>query len=116
MDTQNALPSHESPRTTHARLILQHALELAIRQLDSGCREVFVLKELKGLSSTRAAEVLGISVGEVRRRLRQAHSQLNVCMWQQFQPGSSVDRPIVGRPIAGLQSSDTESRQFSPAA
>ena len=55
-----------------AGLEIRTALEQAIAALDSGQREVLVLRDVEGLKATEVAEVLGIGVAAVKSRLHRA--------------------------------------------
>jgi RNA polymerase sigma-70 factor (ECF subfamily) len=67
-DQRVAAPSSSgSMLTTHGRRILQ-----AIDQLPDEVREVFDLLRIQGLTQSEAAEVLGVSVRTVQRRMTEA--------------------------------------------
>jgi RNA polymerase sigma-70 factor (ECF subfamily) len=51
-------------------------LETAVDALVDGCREVFVLREVEGLSTLEAAQVLGVSEDVVKTRLSRAKAAL----------------------------------------
>ena len=55
---------------------LHALLEWAIDQLPDGAREIFVLREVEGLSTTEAAECLGVSTDVVKTRLSRARAAL----------------------------------------
>ncbi len=55
---------------------LHALLEWAIDQLPDGAREIFVLREVEGLSTTEAAECLGVSTDVVKARLSRARAAL----------------------------------------
>jgi RNA polymerase sigma-70 factor (ECF subfamily) len=48
----------------------------ALTQLPEDAREVVVLRDVQGLSTKEAAELLGISEGAVKVRLHRAHARL----------------------------------------
>jgi RNA polymerase sigma-70 factor (ECF subfamily) len=48
----------------------------ALAQLPADAREVVVLRDVQGLSTKEAREVLGISEGAVKVRLHRAHARL----------------------------------------
>ena len=48
----------------------------ALAELSDDAREVVVLRDVEGLSTKQAAEVLGISEGAVKVRLHRAHARL----------------------------------------
>jgi len=51
-------------------------LEAAVDDLPDGSREVFMLREVEGLSTTEAAQVLGVSEDVVKTRLSRARATL----------------------------------------
>jgi RNA polymerase sigma-70 factor, ECF subfamily len=55
---------------------LRALLEWAIDELPDGAREVFVLREVEGLSTAEAAESLGVSEDAVKTRLSRAKAAL----------------------------------------
>jgi RNA polymerase sigma-70 factor (ECF subfamily) len=55
---------------------LRDLLEWAIDRLPAGMREVFVLREVEGLSTVEAAECLGVSEDVVKTRLSRARAML----------------------------------------
>ena len=48
----------------------------ALAELPEDAREVVVLRDVQGLSTKEAAEVLGVSEGAVKVRLHRAHARL----------------------------------------
>lgn len=55
---------------------LRHLLEAAVDRLPDGSREVFVLREVQGLTTTETAQVLGIADDAVKTRLSRAKRAL----------------------------------------
>jgi RNA polymerase sigma-70 factor (ECF subfamily) len=55
---------------------LRGVLEWAIDELPDGAREVFVLRDVEGLSTAEAAESLGVSEDVVKTRLSRARAAL----------------------------------------
>ena len=51
-------------------------IEAAVDELPDGCREVFVLREVQGLSTRETAESLGVSEEVVKTRLSRARAAL----------------------------------------
>jgi RNA polymerase sigma-70 factor (ECF subfamily) len=51
-------------------------LEAAVDDLPDGCREVFVLREIQGMSTSETAESLGVSGDVVKTRLSRAKAML----------------------------------------
>jgi RNA polymerase sigma-70 factor (ECF subfamily) len=59
---------------------LRALLECAIDGLPDGAREVFVLRDVEGLSTTEAAESLGVSEDVVKTRLSRARAALRCAL------------------------------------
>jgi RNA polymerase sigma-70 factor (ECF subfamily) len=70
---QSAGPDPE--RQAYARE-LAALLEVAVDGLPDGCREVFVLREMEGLSTAETAQVLGVSDDAVKTRLSRAKAAM----------------------------------------
>src|SRR5712691_4366542 len=68
----------ENPETRLLRMADAQALEDALRDLVPEYREVFLLREIEGLSYKEIAEVAGIPIGTVMSRLSRARAQLRV--------------------------------------
>ena len=62
-------------RLTFARE-LGALLEAAIADLPDGCREVFMLREIEGMSTSETAAVLGVNEDVVKTRLSRAKARL----------------------------------------
>ena len=78
-DAVTAIASRESPpdpeRQAFARE-LAGLLESAVDALPDGCREVFVLRQVQGLSTSETAQTLGVSDDVVKTRLSRARAAL----------------------------------------
>lgn len=57
---------------------LRHLVELAVDRLPDGAREVFVLREVQGLTTSETAQVLGIADDAVKTRLSRAKRTLRL--------------------------------------
>jgi len=70
--------SHSAPDPERQALTgeLRALLESAIDHLPDGAREVFVLREVEGLSTAETAESLGVSEDAVKTRLSRARTAL----------------------------------------
>lgn len=66
----------ESPERQAFTTELRELLEWAIDELPDGTREVFMLREVEGLSTAEAAECLGVSEDVVKTRLSRGRSVL----------------------------------------
>lgn len=78
-DTIAAVPPREAApdpeRQAFARE-LAGLLESAVDALPDGCREVFVLRQVQGLSTSETAQALGVSDDVVKTRLSRARAAL----------------------------------------
>jgi RNA polymerase sigma-70 factor (ECF subfamily) len=68
-------PAHSPERQAFAKE-LRGLLESAIDALPDGMREVFVLREVEGLSTSEVAECLGVSADVVKTRLSRGRAHL----------------------------------------
>lgn len=73
VDLPDSAPDPEA-RAELADLVARTAA--AITQLADDAREIVVLRDMQGLSTKQAAQVLGISEGAVKVRLHRAHVRL----------------------------------------
>ena len=71
-----AQPSSQDPERQAFTGELRTLLEWAIDRLPDGAREVFVLREVEGLSTAEVAESLGVSEDVVKTRLSRAKTTL----------------------------------------
>jgi RNA polymerase sigma-70 factor (ECF subfamily) len=71
-----AEPSHHDPERQAFSGELRALLEWAIDGLPDGAREVFVLREVEGLSTAEVADVLSVSEDVVKTRLSRAKAAL----------------------------------------
>jgi RNA polymerase sigma-70 factor (ECF subfamily) len=69
-------PPVENPERQAFSRELAALLEWAIDSLPNGMREVFVLREVEGLSTAEVAECLGVSEDVVKTRLSRGRAQL----------------------------------------
>ena len=60
-------PAHDGPEAVAALAQRRRALDEALTQLPARQRQVFLLRELQGLSTPETARVLGCSVGTVKQ-------------------------------------------------
>jgi RNA polymerase sigma-70 factor (ECF subfamily) len=70
------LNQSENPEQQALAHELRDLLEWAIDRIPGGMREVFVLREVEGLSTLEAAECLGVSEDVVKTRLSRARAML----------------------------------------
>ena len=61
---------------------LKQILEVAIDSLPDGAREVFVLRDVEGLSTSEAADSLGLSEDVIKTRLSRARAALRRALLQ----------------------------------
>jgi RNA polymerase sigma-70 factor (ECF subfamily) len=76
-------PAHSPERQALAKE-LRGLLESAIDALPDGMREVFVLREVEGLSTSEAAECLGVSEDVVKTRLSRGRAHLRRLLMQRI--------------------------------
>ena len=72
------VPSHSAPSPERQAFSgeLRELLEWAVDELPDGMREVFVLREVEGLSTAEVAECLGVSDDVVKARLSRGRAAL----------------------------------------
>jgi RNA polymerase sigma-70 factor (ECF subfamily) len=75
-DTFTADHPSENPEREAFTRELRHLLEWAIDRLPDGMREVFVLRDVEGLSTLEAAECLDVSEDVVKTRLSRGRAML----------------------------------------
>ncbi len=79
----------ESPEALVLRSAQQRLLNQAVEALPVEFREVFVLRELEGLSYKEIADVARIPIGTVMSRLSRARQQLQAAVARREQAGST---------------------------
>jgi len=72
----------ESPEAQAYQRELRTILEAAVDRLPDGAREVFVLREVQGLSTSETAEILSIREDAVKTRLSRARHSLRTDLIQ----------------------------------
>jgi RNA polymerase sigma-70 factor (ECF subfamily) len=77
---QSAAP--QNPERAAATGELRELLEWAIDGLPDGAREVFVLREVEGLSTAETAASLGVSEDAVKTRLSRARASLRQALYE----------------------------------
>jgi RNA polymerase sigma-70 factor (ECF subfamily) len=65
-------PPRDGPATQAERQELREALRVAISQLSAPCRTALVLRDVEGLSTRDAAEIVGVGEAAFKSRLHQA--------------------------------------------
>lgn len=86
--TEDARPS-ESPEVLLLRSAQQRSLNEAVAALPVEFREVFVLREMEGLSYKEIADLARIPIGTVMSRLSRARRQLQAAVAWREQSGSA---------------------------
>lgn len=81
---------------------LRELLERAIDGLPDGARDVFVLREVEGLSTIEAAESLGVSEDVVKTRLSRARAALRHTLLEQVGATAAEAFTFAGRRCDGL--------------
>ncbi len=69
-------------------------MESALRRLPDPIRTAFILRELVGLSHSSVAEVMGIKIGVVRSRLRDARRQIAKTLFMGFSDPENEAEPF----------------------
>ena len=62
----------DNPEQRYAKTELENLVAEAVRKLPQAYRAVYVLRDVEGLSSEEAAELMGLSVAAVKSRIRRA--------------------------------------------
>jgi RNA polymerase sigma-70 factor (ECF subfamily) len=71
---------HKSPAEVFSLAQMEKALDASLAALDVKYREVFVLRDIEGLSAEEVASVLGITVQAVKSRLHRARDMVRLRM------------------------------------
>ncbi|MCU0693034.1 MAG: sigma-70 family RNA polymerase sigma factor [Polyangiaceae bacterium] len=86
--TLDTAVSAEPPPDAHAfHGELTDLVEQALASLDAGDREVILLRDVEGLSTKEAAEVLNLSVASLKSRLHRARSSLRTLVREAMEQG-----------------------------
>ncbi|HTM27562.1 MAG TPA: RNA polymerase sigma factor [Vicinamibacterales bacterium] len=112
---ENVLPAQETPMKTQRpsdperqafTKELGSLLEAAVDTLPDGNREVFVLRDIEGLSTTETAECLGVSDDVVKTRLSRARAALRRDLFERAGLAASTaftfQRPRCDRVVAAV--------------
>ncbi len=75
-----AVDDHEAPDEKLALRQLERVLDSTLADLDVKYREVFVLRDIEGLSADEVSRVLGITVQAVKSRLHRARDMVRLRM------------------------------------
>jgi RNA polymerase sigma-70 factor, ECF subfamily len=81
--------THETPEVLILRSAQARSLNQAVEKLPVEFREIFVLREMEGLSYKEIAEVARIPLGTVMSRLSRARKQLQAAVGQDERTGSA---------------------------
>ncbi len=115
-------PPAENPEREAFRGELRLLLEWAIDGLPDGMREVFVLREVEGLSTAETAESLDVSEDVVKTRLSRGRAQLRLRLLQRTGAAAAgafrFHRPRCDRIVAqvlGRVADDTVRHDVPPA-
>lgn len=84
--------SSSDPEEAVALRQLERALQRAIAQLPAKYREVFLLRDVEGLSAQETAEILGLQVATVKTRLHRARAQVRAFLAPQLDAEQAVSR------------------------
>lgn len=103
-----------TPHDEVVRRELWAALERAIGELPPAFREVFVLRDLEGLSVEQTAEILGLRVATVKTRLHRARLAVREQLLPFFESDNSARPRRRGCPDAALLLSRYLEGELSP--
>jgi RNA polymerase sigma-70 factor (ECF subfamily) len=92
----------EAPDAAIAREQIRKLLEQAIAELPDAFRTVFVLREIEGLSSEEAAEVLDVPTATVKTRLFRSRRRLREILAPEARTLLSGTFPFAGNDCAAL--------------
>jgi RNA polymerase sigma-70 factor, ECF subfamily len=92
----------ETPDVAFAREQVRKLLEQAVARLPDQFRTVFVLREVEGVSSEEAAEILGIPVATVKTRLFRSRRRLKEMLAPEVATVLSGTFPFAGADCAAL--------------
>ncbi len=81
---------HDDPEKLYAKEEMRQIVEKAIQSLPPIYREVFVLRDVEGLSTKEAAETLGLGVSAVKTRLLRARLMMREVLAARFQRPSTL--------------------------
>lgn len=93
---ESSMPSFTHPDPEHQAIAHELAglVERAIDRLADGSREVFVMREVQGLSTSETAVSLGISEDAVKTRLSRAKAALRHDLYERAGLAASVAFPF----------------------
>lgn len=99
-------PQQNNPEREAFTHELSQLLEAAVDTLPDGHREVFVLRDVEGLSTAEAAESLGVSADVVKTRLSRARAALRRQLFERAGMAASnaftFQRPRCDRVVAAV--------------
>jgi RNA polymerase sigma-70 factor (ECF subfamily) len=99
---QHPDPGPGPEESLHA-LRLERALEEAITALDRKYREVFVLRDVEGLTAPEVAKVTGLSIAAIKSRLHRARARVREALAPLLMPPEVLQAPS-GRPCPDVVS------------
>ncbi|MBI3671044.1 MAG: sigma-70 family RNA polymerase sigma factor [Acidobacteria bacterium] len=76
---------HDDPEKIYSKQQMREIVESAIQSLAPMYREVFVLRDVQGLTTQEAAEALGIAVSALKSRLLRARLMMREALAGHFQ-------------------------------
>lgn len=76
---------HDTPEKIYSKQQTREIVERAIQSLKPIYREVFVLRDVQGLSTEETAEALGVSIANVKSRLLRARLMMRELLAPHFQ-------------------------------
>jgi RNA polymerase sigma-70 factor, ECF subfamily len=82
-----------NPEEQYSQEELRRILAMAVAGLGPGCRMVFQLRDIEGLTTEETAQTLNLSVSAVKTRLRRARLNLRDSLNVHFAPMKASDTP-----------------------
>lgn len=117
--TPSRLHAWENPENLYGRQELRSIIEDAIHSLPPIYREVFVLRDLEGMSGGEAADVLGIAVPALKSRLLRARLMMRESLARRFEksrtlPAKFINKAVDSGAVAALRLMRAMMRQARP--
>lgn len=97
-----SLISSEDPEKLAARREMRLLIEGAVAELPESFRLAFILREVEGLDTEEAAEILGIGPETLRTRLHRAKQRLRARLDQEFASVLNESFPFAGARCAAM--------------
>jgi RNA polymerase sigma-70 factor (ECF subfamily) len=100
-------PSTPSDEAAHARMVGE-VLQAAVASLPEEYREAVVLRDVEGLDTRDAAEVVGVEEAAFKSRLHRARLQLKQKLSAVLDGGQAIECPELAQELAAYAGSDID--------